>query len=214
MNCCTHCYDEQFDDAQARSDVKRFRKRGPAAATRKLLDAVRSFGLADATLLDIGGGIGAIHHELLDAGVQTAVHADASRPYIAVAKEEASRRGHAERVTFVHGDFVAFASTIAPATVVTLDRVICCYADMEAMVAASASHAQRLYGAVYPRERWYVRLALGGINTFNRVRRSAFRVYLHSPAAIDAAVARQGLTRRACVDTFIWRVAVYERRSA
>jgi hypothetical protein len=211
MNCCTRCYDEQFDDAQARSDLKRFRKHGPAAATRKLLDALRSFGLVDATLLDIGGGIGAIHHGLLDAGVQRAVHADASAPYIAVAREEASRRGHADRVKFVHGDFVALAPTIPPATVVTLDRVICCYADMEAMVAASASHAQRLYGAVYPRDRWYVRFALRSINAFNRMRRRAFRVYLHSPAAIDAAVARQGLTRRACVHTFIWRVAVYER---
>jgi len=211
MNCCTHCYDQQFDDVQARRDLKRFRKRGPAAATRTLLDALRSFGLADATLLDIGGGIGAIHHELLAAGVHSAVHADASAAYIAAAKEESTRRGHTNRVTFVHGDFVALAPTIPPATVVTLDRVICCYADMEAMVAASASHAQRLYGAVYPRERWYVRLALRGVNAFSRLRRSAFRVYLHPPAAIDAAIARQGLTRRVCLDTFIWRVAVYER---
>jgi hypothetical protein len=211
MSCCTRCYDEQFDDAQARRDLKRFRKHGPAAATRKLLDALRSFGLDRATLLDIGGGIGAVHHELLDAGVASAVHADASTAYIAAAKEEASRRGHASRVTFVHGDFVALAPTIAPATVVTLDRVICCYADMEALVAASASHAQRLYGAVYPRERWYIRLVLGGVNAFSWMRRSAFRVYSHSPAAIDAALARRGLTRRAYVDTLVWRVAVYER---
>jgi magnesium-protoporphyrin O-methyltransferase len=212
MSCCTRCYDEQFDDAQARHDLKRFRKHGPAAATRKLLSALRSLGLDDATLLDIGGGIGAVHHELLDAGAQSAVHADASAPFIAVAKEEARRRGHADRVTFVHGDFVALAPAIAAATVVTLDRVICCYADMEAMVAASASHAQRLYGAVYPRERWYIRLVLSCINAFNRIRRRAFRVYLHSPAAIDAAIARQGLIRRTCEDTFIWRAAVYERQ--
>src|SRR5699024_4363436 len=140
---------EQFDDAQARSDLKRFRKRGPAPATRKLLAALRSRGLEDATLLDIGGGIGAVHHELLDAGVRSAVLADASAPYISVAKEEANRRGHSSRVTFVHGDFVALAPTIPPASIVTLDRVICCYADMEALVAASASHAERLYGAVY-----------------------------------------------------------------
>ena len=211
MNCCTGCYDEQFDDVQARRDLKRFRKHGPAAATRKLLNALRSFGLDDATLLDIGGGVGAVHHELLVAGVRSAVHVDASSAYIAAAKEESTRRGHTNRVAFEHGDFVALAPTIAPATVVTLDRVICCYADMEAMVAASASHAQRLYGAVYPRERWYVRLALRSVNAYSRVRRRSFRVYLHSPAAIDAAVARQGLTRRTCVDTFIWRVAVYER---
>jgi hypothetical protein len=211
MNCCTGCYDEQFDDAQAKRDLERFLKRGPAGATRKLLDVLRSLGLKDATLIDIGGGIGVIHHELLAAGVRSAVHADASVAYIATAKMESNRRGHGDRVTFVHGDFVALTPNIPPATVVTLDRVICCYADMEALVAASASHAQRFYGAVYPRDGWLIDLALRSVNAFSWIRRSAFRVYHHSTVAIDAAVARQGLTRRACIDGFLWRVAVYER---
>jgi magnesium-protoporphyrin O-methyltransferase len=211
MSCCTGGYDEQFDDAQAKRDLRRFLKRGPARATRKLLDVLRSRGLKDATLIDIGGGIGAIHHEMLAAGVRSAVHADASVAYIATAKTESNRRGHGDRVTFVHGDFVALAPNIPPATVVTLDRVICCYADMEALVAASASHAQRVYGAIYPRDGWLIGLALRSVNAFSRLRRSSFRVYHHPTAAIDAAVARQGLTRRVCDDGFLWRMAVYER---
>ena len=45
--------------------------------------------------------------------------------------------------------------------VVTLDRVICCYPDMPALVDASAAHARRLFGFVAPRERWLTRIGLG-----------------------------------------------------
>lgn len=211
MNCCTRCYDDQFDEVQARRDLRRFRKRGPNASTRTLLRMLREQKVVGASLLDIGGGIGAVHHELLDAGAVRATHVDASAPYIASAREEAARRGHSDRVTFVHGDFVALASDIPAADIVTLDRVICCYGDMEALVSASASRVKRLYGVVFPRDRWFLRVGFRGINWFNRMRGSAFRIYLHPPAAIDAAVARQGLTRRPVADGFIWRVAVYSR---
>ena len=42
---------------------------------------------------------------------------------------------------------------IEAADVVTLDRVICCYPDMEALVGRSAERALRLYGLVHPRDR-------------------------------------------------------------
>ena len=179
--------------------------------TRALVNLLRAGDLRDATLLDIGGGVGAIHHELLDSGARSAVHADASAPYIRAARDEAERRGHGERLEFLYGDFVTLAGSMAPADVVTLDKVLCCYPDMEALVAASASRARRLYGAVFPRDRWFLRVGFRTMNLWQRMRRRAFRVYLHSPEAIDAAVRRQGLERRSVADTFVWRVAVYAR---
>jgi hypothetical protein len=116
-----------------------------------------------------------------------------------------------ERVTFVHGDFVALADRIPPADVVTLDRVICCYPDMERLVAASAGKAQRLYGAVFPRERWVMKVMLALENFARRLRGNPFRAYVHPTAAIDAAARRQGLTPRFVLDTLLWRVAVYAR---
>lgn len=213
MHCCRPDYghDRLFNDATARRDLRQFRKDGPIPTTRALIDLLRRHELRDATLLDIGGGVGAIHHELLDAGVRSAEHVDASAAYLGAAREEAERRGHSDRVEFVYGDFVAQAETIGAADVVTLDRVICCYPDMEALVAASASRARRLYGAVFPRDRWFLHPGFRAVNWFNRLRRCPFRVFLHPPADIDAAVQRHGLTPRASVQTFIWRVAVYER---
>jgi hypothetical protein len=128
-----------------------------------------------------------------------------------VARQEVVRRGHAERVTFIHGDFVSLADSVSPADVVTLDRVICCYPDMERLVAASASKARRLYGVVFPRERWLMKAAAVLVNFMWRLRDNPFRTYIHPVAAIDAAVRRQGLTPRFVSDTLMWRVAVYAR---
>jgi magnesium-protoporphyrin O-methyltransferase len=94
---------------------------------------------------------------------------------------------------------------------VTLDRVICCYPDMERLVAASAAKAQRLYGAVFPREFRPLKALLALQNWIWRLRGNPFRAYIHSTAAIDAAVRRQGFTPRSVLDTLVWRVAVYAR---
>jgi SAM-dependent methyltransferase len=205
------CYDTLFDDKHAAKDLKRYRRKGPDKTTRLLLGALKAEGVEGLTVLDVGGGVGAVHHELLTAGAETAVHVDAAAPYLEAAKEETARRGHAARVRFLRGDFVALAAEIAPADVVTLDRVICCYPDMEQLVAASASRARRLYGAVFPRETWLLRALVPAGNLFQRVRGSAFRGYLHPTRAIDAAVRREGLRPRSVRDTIVWRVAVYSR---
>ena len=212
MSCCAcESYQSQFGDKHAVKDLKRYRKKGPDKTTRLLIDALKREGVSGASLLDVGAGIGILHHELLDAGAAKAVHVDATAPHIHVAKEEAARRGHRDRVTFLCGDFVVLAPEIPAADVVTLDRVICCYPDMELLVSTSASHAQRLYGAVFPRERWIVRAVVAFGNFARRVTGNAFRAYVHPVRAIDAALERQGLQLRSVRDTFVWRIVVYSR---
>ncbi len=71
--------------------------------------------MTDATVLDIGAGVGMIHVSLLEAGAARAVDVDASRQYLDVAREEAERRGLAERVDYRYGDVVALAANDAVA---------------------------------------------------------------------------------------------------
>jgi 2-polyprenyl-3-methyl-5-hydroxy-6-metoxy-1,4-benzoquinol methylase len=212
MTCCAHnCFESTFNARHATKQLKRYHRRGPNKTTRMLLDALRAANTENASVLDIGAGIGIIHHELLRSGARTAVHVDAAMPHMRLARAEAMRRGHAERVMFMHGDFVDLADGIALADVVTLDRVICCYPDMERLVAASAAKARRLYGAVFPRERIVTRIWLVVENFVRRLRGDPFRAYVHPTTAIDAALRRQGLAPRSVRDTFAWRVAVYAR---
>jgi len=101
-------------------------------------------GVAGASVLDIGGGVGVLHHELLQVGAASATGVDGSAAYIDAAMEEAQMQGHAGRVGYHHGDFVAVAKDIEPAEVVTLDKVICCYHDVEGLVGLSSRRATRL----------------------------------------------------------------------
>lgn len=212
MTCCSsECFESTFNERRAKRQLKRYRKRGPDKTTRMLVDALRAAGVQDASLLDVGAGIGVVHHELLASGARSAVHVDAVRPHIRLAEEEARRRGHVEQVRFLLGDFVGLADGIPPADVVTLDRVICCYPDMEQLVAASAAKAKRLYGAVFPQERRVFKGMLAIQNFIWKVLGNPFRAYIHPVAAIDAALRRQGFTPRSVADTILWRVAVYAR---
>jgi SAM-dependent methyltransferase len=213
---CRQCdgIERQFGRKTAQWELRRYRKRGPSPTTRMLIDALRRESVAGASILDVGAGVGAIYHELLASGARDAVHVDVSPEYLSVAREEAERRGHANRVEFVRGDFVDVAPARGEADIVTLDRVICCYPDMKRLVALSADKARRLLGAVYPREAWWMRVATAGVNFVMRVRRSGFRTYVHPPAAIDAVLRAHGLERRTFRRTLAWEVVVYSRPTA
>ncbi len=213
MTCC-HCdtTDRQFDAKTARQDLRRFRRRGPDAGTRLLLGAIAGAGLSPGTtLLDVGGGIGAIHHHLLEHGVAQATHLDASRAYLSAATEEADRRGHTGRVTFRHGTLEAVGNALDPADVVTLDRVVCCDPDYAALLTTAASRTRRLLALSYPRPTWYVRGAVWCSNRWRRLWQRSFRVYLHPPQAMDTVLDAQGLRPRWSGTTLIWRIVLYER---
>ena len=209
-NCC-EITDNAFSEAEARSEVKNYRKRGPANQTRLILEAVRSLGSRDAVLLDIGGGIGAIHHELLDDVAREATHVDASSAYLKEAKAEAARRGHGERVNFIHADFTNVAADLPKADIVTLDRVVCCYPDFRGLLKAAADHSRKALALTYPRETWYLRIGLEGVNFFQRLRKDPFRVFLHPIADMDSRLKREGFERVTLRRLFIWEMALYQR---
>ena len=212
MTSCCQGIDSMFGERTAARDLERYRRRGPSGPTRRLLAELRAYEIDGASVLDIGGGIGAIQHELLAAGARQATSVEASAAYLRAARQETERRGHGEQITYHQGDFVALADLIEPADVVTLDRVICCYPDLEALVGRSADRARRLYGLVHPRDSWWARLACSLANLGCRVTRKPFRAYVHPVAAVDIAASGRGLLlrRRAGVGP-IWQVAVYER---
>lgn len=211
-NCC-EITDKAFSEAEAKAELKNYRKRGPADQTRLILEDVRSLGLKDAALLDIGGGIGVIHHELLEDTAREAVHVDASSAYLTKAREEAERRGHADRVRFIHGDFVDVAPGLAQVDIVTLDRVVCCYPDFGGLLKAAAGLSRNVLALTYPRETWYMRLGLAAMNFLQRLRRDPFRVFVHPVAEMDSLLNGRGFRRVSLHRLFVWEAALYRRRA-
>ena len=205
---------EIFDRKTADADLARYREHGPDATTRMLVDMIRERGVDGATVLDIGGGIGVIDHELLQDGARRAVLVDASAPSLDAARAEAGRRASLERIEFVEGDFVSRAEAVEAADIVTLDRVICCYPDMESLVRLSAARATRLYGLVLPRDRAIMRWGARLLNVWFRLRGWQYRSYAHPNARVDALAAEAGLRPQDERTTFVWRVVLYERATA
>jgi 2-polyprenyl-3-methyl-5-hydroxy-6-metoxy-1,4-benzoquinol methylase len=212
-NCC-EITDNAFTEAEARSERKSYARNGPAKQTRLILEAIRTLGFKNADLLDIGGGIGAIHHELLEDVAHEATHVDASSAYLKEAKAEAARRGHSERVNFIHADFTDIAADLPKADIVTLDRVVCCYPDFRGLVKAAADHSRKALVLTYPRETWYMRIGLAVVNFFQRLRKDPFRVFLHPIAEMDSLIKREGFERVSLRRLFIWEVALYQRTVA
>ncbi|MBP6016167.1 MAG: methyltransferase domain-containing protein [Candidatus Promineofilum sp.] len=213
MTCCPHCQgaDRFFNERVAAADLRNYRRHGPSGTTKRLLDALRVAGVKGMTLLDVGGGIGVIQHELSAAGVSKITGVDASRAYLALARQEAEKRGYAAGADYVHGDFVALAERIEPADIVTLDRVICCYPHMEALVNAAAGHAQRFLGLVYPRDGWWMKVGVMVLNLYPRLQNDAFRSYIHPTAAVEEIVATNGLRKIVHHDGSLWQVAVFAK---
>ena len=211
MPCCQgQNYDRLFDARAASRQLKAYRRKGPRGATRRLLQAVHRSGEPAASLLDIGGGVGVLQHELARGGARvTAV--DASTAYLDAARSEAERLGHLSRWQAIEGDFVQIAGRVPAADLVTLDKVICCYPDMAALVRASAAKAVRLYGIVVPKDRWWARLGVRLGNAVLKVFRVHFRSFVYTHADIDREVAAQGLALSHEEIGLFWAVRLYRR---
>jgi 2-polyprenyl-3-methyl-5-hydroxy-6-metoxy-1,4-benzoquinol methylase len=211
MTDCCRGLQSQFDARQAARDLERFQRHGATRSTRQLVESIEREGPLRGTLLDIGGGIGAVQHLLLSAGIDRTIDVDVSEPYVESARKEGERRGTAERMTFHVGDFVDLAPQIESVDVVTLDRVICCYPDVEPLVREAAAHANRLLGLVYPRSGRTARLVARAANVLMAVKRSQFRAYVHDTRAVDSLIRSLGFARTYTSRTVVWQVFVYRR---
>jgi len=212
MDCC-QCrgIEELFNEETVAGNLADYRKHGPDKVTRLLVEALIANPVDGKTLLDIGGGVGAIQHELLSAGVERAIDVDASNAYIKTAREEANRRGIADKIQFLHGNFVDLAEDIPASDVVTLNRVICCYNDMEKLVDYSAKHAKQLYGLVYPISTWWIELGMKIMNSIFKIQKNPYRAFAHPTKEVESLIEKNGLHRVFYRRSSIWQVAVYAR---
>lgn len=191
--------------------MTRYRKNGVAKTTRALVDAISKDGVAGMTLLDVGGGLGGIQHSLFDRGVVKAIHVDASSAYLRAAREEAQQRDLEDRIIHLQGDFTDLAMSIPGVDLVTLDRVVCCYDDMHALIRMSAKRAGRRLGLVFPRDLWLFKVFLPMVNFIMKLRGSSFRIFLHSTQQIDRIIRSEGLSLEMQRKTAFWQIFVYCR---
>ena len=212
--CCSpKGYRWVFSERSARAEAKRYRRKGLDSTSRRIVDFLVAQGVEDRTVLEVGGGIGAIQIELLKAGASRATSVELTPTYEEEAKGLLEEAGLADRVDRKLMDFAQEAGQVAPADVVIMNRVICCYPDMPRLAGAAAGHARQVLVMSYPRYTWWTRIGLGTSNVMLRLLRREFHIFVHRPDRIIATSRAQGLEPVLDQSGVLWTVAGL-RRSA
>jgi len=166
------------------------------------------------TLLEVGGGIGAIQIELLKAGITRAVNIELTPTYEEAAQALLREAGLEDRVERRVMDFAEATGEVEAADIVIMNRVICCYPDMPKLAGAAAEHTRDLLVLSFPKQRWWTRAAINLADVALRVARQQFQVFLHPPNKIIATVERHGLKTVSNQTSFFWVVASLRRTPA
>jgi 2-polyprenyl-3-methyl-5-hydroxy-6-metoxy-1,4-benzoquinol methylase len=214
VSCCQppSGYTRLFSKRAARRDAKRYRRDGLDETAEEIVDFLRERGVEGASVLEIGGGVGAVQLELLKAGAARTTNLELSPEYEEAAGELAHELGVGGRVERRLGDVVQEPNLAGGADAVVMHRVVCCYPDYDALVDAASERAQRFLVMSFPRPRRAVRALFGALNVVARLLRWEFRTWVHPPEALIAVAEQRGLSLAAETRGRVWQVAALERK--
>lgn len=212
-SCCNpRGCDEFFTSRISRRAAERYRKKGVDKTAELMLAFLEEQGIAGATVLEIGGGVGEMQIELLKRGAARTVNLELSPAYDDQAMRLAREAGLDGRVERRLHDIASDPGSVEPADVVVLHRVVCCYPDYELLLGAAADRARRLLVFSYPPRNLVSRLLLGAQNLLFWLRRKQFRTFAHPPARMLAVVDERGLVLAYTHRPVVWQIAGFERR--
>jgi magnesium-protoporphyrin O-methyltransferase len=212
--CCpSRDYHRLFNQRFARRLATRHRKRGLDPTAQTMVEFLQAAGVEGASVLEIGGGVGEIEVELLLAGAARAENLELSSAYQEPARALAAEAGVQGRIDWRLHDLAQDPGAVAPADLVVLHRVVCCYPDYEHLLGAAADHARRALVFSYPPRTPLSRGFYGVFNLVMRLARSSFRGFAHPPAAMLAVLEDHGLRPTYQRRGRIWQVAGLERAS-
>lgn len=184
------------------------------AVSRRLLDALAVDAVAAApSVLEVGCGGGALCIALLERGAASANGVDLSAASLEVARGRAEAAGLADQTRFELGDGALVP--LAPHDWVVLDRVLCCYPDLDRLVGNSVSAARQRYAFSVP-------ASSGWPGVVNRIwswleeatewlRGRPCRGYVHAVTTIEARLTDAGFRRTRSSTARLWYVAVFDR---
>ncbi len=200
-DCCEpEGYSATFSDRFARRLARRYRRRGLSRSSRAIVSFLAERGVADASILEIGGGVGDIQVELLRQGATRATNLEISTSYEPEAFALLDRSGLRSRVDRRFLDIAQSPDAVDAADVVVLHRVVCCYPDYERLLLAAGGKAERLLVFSHPPQNLASRTVIWCDNAWRRLRGETFRAFVHPPAAMLQVLSDAGLR-----PTYRWR---------
>lgn len=172
--------------------LKDFRKKGLSDIATTIVDSIEKSAMTGATVLELGCGFGALTLEFIRRGATSAVGVDLSPKMIQLAQALAKESGLSQSVSFELGD--ATTTELKESDVVVLDKVLCCYPDVNSLVDKTSSATRRYYAFSIPDDG---RLSTKVFRLFLPVqtaifRRGGFRFFIHSTDRIRERLENRG----------------------
>ena len=195
----------------ARNYRKRFTKKGFETSQKQLIQGLEKVGFQNASLLEVGSGVGYMHQVLLEQGAKSAVGIDLATDMLKEAQAWADEKGLTDQVQYIQGDFIELLDQVDKADMTILDKVVCCYPHAELLINSSTAKTNRVYALTYPRNRWFIRAAIEVMAFFLKLSGSDFRAFVHNPNDIEAWITKVGFKKAYQDKTFIWLTQVYQK---
>ncbi len=201
----------KFFSKIAKHYARRFRRSGLGKEQRLLLEGIRRDSVQGKRVLDIGCGVGALHLSLLKEGAAHATGVDAAEGMVKKAQLLSEEFGVAEKTNYINGDFVEYAEQLHDAEITMLDKVVCCYEDVETLVKKSTEKTAAVYALTHPKESLFVKTLFKSHIALAALFRWKFHPFWHDWQKMREMIVGEGFT---CVydnSTMSWRVLVYKR---
>jgi Methyltransferase domain len=212
-NIKEHCCgaDLLFDAKTAKKQYKRYLKKGPSKVTKKLIEQLGKSDTGD-SLIDIGGGIGAIQWWFLNHGGKRTFGVDASSGYTFLAQEHAEKNNFKEFTNYIMGDFTDKAEELPKVDHVTLDKVICCYPDFKSILNLACEKSINTVSLSYPMDGFIADLFRGFMVFGMKLSRNPFRPYIHHVASVRALLVENGFEPKEKELSFPWHIETYVKK--
>lgn len=186
------------------------------SVSQRLRELLADVAEARPTVLELGCGPGALSVDLLDAGARRVKGVDLSAASIDAARRRATEHGAADRAEFEVGD--AAVVELDRHDWVILDRVLCCYADVDRLMRRSMAAATVRYAFSVPISAGWrglvnqlIRIAE---NATNAIRGRPCPGYGHDVRRIERLLEDAGFARIRDATVGLWYVAVFDRATA
>ena len=187
---------------------------GLVAVSQRLSDVLLSLDPTGRTVLELGCGRGGLLLGLVQAGAARATGVDLSPASIDAARDRFERAQLSDRAQLSVGD--AARIPLEAHDWVILDRVMCCYAGVERLMANTLPAARQIYAFTVPTSRGWrglvARLDERFENAWNTIRGRPCPGYVHNLDLIEERLAIAGFRLRHRDRQRLWHIAIYESR--
>ena len=206
MDCCDpNGLNRIFNGRLVRQELQAYQRRGLSRRQRSII-ALLGLLTPGATVLDIGCGIGAVGTTLLRAGAGRGTFVDISAAYLRAARQVAAHAGFEATSAFYQDDFAVSERRYAPADVVVLDRVVCCYPDATALLTKAARCSRGTLIFTSPKPFWFMpllqKLCAFGMRLFGQ----EYRFFLHDRERLLQAATSAGHVPVVTRSVGLWQV--------